>query len=183
MPQSADHARPPVGRCWRRPLAWLNSIVSAEHRTAIPVQQPMNIGRLTNPKAVLLPLVLVLGAIHAYAKRSPPAEVPPVTYQDIKYSAPHWGAFNGRKQNGQYIQARSAETDKLLWELRIYEVKYDPKLESDVQDIFITSLKVVEGHLEVTNEAQDKFVVDLSKRKVIKGAKRVYEGKPRDSGR
>jgi len=142
----------------------------------------MNIGRLLNPKAILLPLVF-LGAIHAYAKRSPPAEVPPVTYQGIKYSAPHWGAFNGRKQNGQYIQARSAETDKLLWELRIYEVKYDPKLESDVQDIFITSLKVVEGHLEVTNEAQDKFVVDLSKRKVIKGAKRVYEGKPRDSGR
>ena len=143
----------------------------------------MNIGQLMNPRAILLPLVFVLGAVHAYAKRSPPAEVPPVTYQGTKYCAPPWGAFNGRKQNGQYIQARSAETGKLLWELRIYQVKYDPNLESDVQDIFITSLEVVDGHLEVTNEARDKFVVDLAKGKVIKGTNRVYEGKPRDPGR
>jgi hypothetical protein len=96
-------------------------------------------------------------------------------YRGIRYSAPHWGAFNRRAQNGQYIQARSAETDKLLWELRIYEVKYDPQFESDVQDIFITSLKLVDGSLEVVNEAGDKFLVDLSKRKVKKGAKRVLK--------
>lgn len=143
----------------------------------------MKIGKLVNPQAVLIPIVLSLGAIHAYGKRSAPNEVPPVTYPGIKYSAPHWGAFNGRKLNGEYIQARSAKTDELLWELRIYEVKYDPKLESDVQDIFITSLKLVEGYLEVANEARDKFVVDLSKRKVIKGANRVYEGKSRNPGR
>jgi len=142
----------------------------------------MKIGRLVNPKVVLL-IVLSLDAIPAYGKRSAPKEVPPVTYQGVTYSAPHWGAFNGRAQNGQYIQARSAETGKLLWELRIYEVKYDRKLESDVQDIFITSLKLVESGLQVANEAGDKFVVDLSKRKVIKSANRVYEGKPRSSGR
>jgi hypothetical protein len=133
----------------------------------------MKVCRLVNPKAVLPVILLNLGAMLAHGKRAVPKEVPPVTYQGIRYTAPHWGAVNGRKQNGQYVQAASAGTDKLLWELRIYEVKHHPKLESDVQDIFITSLKVVEGNLEVANEAGDKFVVDLSKRKVIKGGDRV----------
>src|SRR6266478_170731 len=112
----------------------------------------MKISRLTRIRSILLLLGLSLGCPAADAKRSAPKEVSPVNNQGVNYTAPHWGALNGRAQNGQYIQARSAETDKLLWELRIYEVKYDSKLESDVQDIFITSLKVVEGHLEVTNE-------------------------------
>jgi hypothetical protein len=143
----------------------------------------MKISRFTHPKSTFLLVALSLGCAVANAKRPAPKEVLPVTYQGIKYSAPHWGTFNGHTQNGQYIEARNAETDKLLWQLRVYEVKYDPKLEGDVQDIFITSLKIVAGNLEVVNEARDTFVVDLSKRKVIKGANRVYEGKPRDSGR
>jgi hypothetical protein len=107
----------------------------------------------------------------------PPRRLRRSIYQGIKYCVPHWGAFSGRRENGQYIEARRAETDKLLWDLRIYKVNYDPTLESDVQDIFITSLKLVEGNLEVMNEAGDKFVVDLSKRAVIKGANREYARK------
>jgi hypothetical protein len=131
---------------------------------------------------MLILLTLSLPCPAAHAKRLAPKEVSPVIHQGIKYSAPHWGAPNGRKQNGQYIQARNAETDKLLWELRVYEVKHDPKLESDVQDIFVTSLKFVQGNLEVTNEAGDKFVIDVSKRKLIEGGNRVYEGKLGGSG-
>ncbi|MGA2242724.1 MAG: hypothetical protein ABSH11_11935 [Verrucomicrobiota bacterium] len=135
-----------------------------------------------NPKVILLLVVaLGLGVGHAYAKRAAPKEVPPVTFQGVKYSAPHWGLANGKTQNGGYIEATSLETGKLLWELRIYEVKYDPKLEGDVQDVFITSLKLVQGNLEILNEAGDKFVVDLAKRKVIKGANHVYRFK--DTGR
>ena len=85
----------------------------------------------------------------------------------------------GKKQNGGYIEATSLETGKLLWELRVYEVEYDPILEGDVQDVYITYLKIVDGNLEILHEAGDKFVVrlDLAKRKVIKGANRVYRFK------
>ncbi len=124
--------------------------------------------------SVLLALGLLSTA--AYAKRMAPGEVSPVTHEGVTYSAPAFGVFCGRpKINGQYLQAKDAKTDKLLWELRVYEIKYDPDLEGDVQDIFITSLKVVNGNLEVVNERGDKFVVDLAKRKVIEGAGRVYE--------
>lgn len=134
----------------------------------------MKIGRPITTWAYLL-LSVSLGHFAAHAKRLPPREVQPLVYQGVKYCVPHWGAFSGRKENGQYIEAWSAECpDKLLWELRVYKVNYDPELESDVQDIFITSLKPVAGNLEVMNEAGDKFVVDLAKRILIKGANREY---------
>ena len=92
----------------------------------------MKIDRPITTWAYLL-LSVSLGHFAAHAKRLPPGEVQPLGYQGIKYCVPHWGAFNRRKENGQYIEAWSAECpDKLLWELRVYKVNYDPKLESDV---------------------------------------------------
>jgi len=130
-----------------------------------------------NPRPIFLLVALGFVATFAYAARFAPKEVPPVTYQGVKYCAPHWGFANKKKQNGGYVEARNPETDKLLWELRVYEIKYDPKLEGDVQDVFITSLKIVEGNLEVRNEAGDKFIVDITKQKVIKGEGRVYKAR------
>ena len=135
----------------------------------------MKTSYLMRPKGILLLLALSLGSFQAEAKRSGPKDVPPVTVEGVKYSAPHWGKAIGKPQNGGYIQANNVETGKLLWELRVYEIKYDPNLEGDVQDVFITSLKLTDGNLEVVNERGAKFVVDIAKRKVIKGADRVYQ--------
>jgi len=132
-------------------------------------------------KVIFLVVILGIGVGLSYAKRAAPKEIPPIAFEGVNYSAPPWGYFKKRKQNGGYIEATSPEAGKLLWELRVYEVKYDTNLESDVQDVFITSLKIVDRNLEVLNEAGDKFVVDLSKHKVIKGANHVYRFK--DTGR
>ena len=132
----------------------------------------------TRMKQLSVAALLTLGLLSAttYADRKAPAEVPPVTHEGVTYSAPAFGVFQGRAGvNGQYIQAKDAKTDKLLWELRVYEVKRDPQLEGDVQDIFITSLKIAKGNLEVMNERGDKFVVDVTQHKVIEGANRVYQ--------
>jgi hypothetical protein len=133
--------------------------------------------RFKNIKAFLFIVTLYVGVGVALAKRAVPAEVPPMLYQGVKYVVPHWGHLSGKKQNGGYIEARDPSTDKLLWELMIYQVKYNPKLEGDVQDVFITSLKLINGNLEIVNEAKDKFLVDPSKREVIKGKGRVYQRK------
>jgi len=130
---------------------------------------------------LLLTAVLSLGVSDACAKRKAPKGVPPVTFQGVKYSAPHWGFANNKKQNGGYIEAVAVDTGKVLWELRVYEINYDASVEGDVQDIFITSLKIVDGNLVALNQAGDKFVVDVTKRKVIVGAGHVYRFK--DAGR
>ena len=121
-------------------------------------------------------VILSLGVGHLYAKRGAPKDVTPVIFQGVRYSAPH-GLAKGTNQNGGYIEATDVKTGNVLWQLLVYQIKYDPKLETDVQDVFITSLKLVDGNLEVLNESGDKFIVDLAKRKVTSGAGRVYRFK------
>jgi len=130
-----------------------------------------------NPKLLLLTVVVLgLGIGQGYAKRKAPQDVTPVIFGGVKYSAPH-GLAKGSKQNGGYIEATDVKTGNVLWQLQIYQIKYDPKLERDVQEIYITSLEIVKGNLEILNEAGDKFTVDLSERKVTSGAGRVYRFK------
>jgi hypothetical protein len=125
------------------------------------------VSRASSPRLILALAVLALGSSSAFAKRPAPKDVPPVMAGGIRYTAP-------ARDGGGYVEARDVRSGKLLWELRVYEIKIDQNLERDVQDIFITSLKVADGKLQVVNEKGDKFVVDLSKRKVIQGAGRVY---------
>lgn len=121
----------------------------------------------------VLLLISVLAGSQARGFRPGPKEGAPVILGATKYLVPHWGALTGRKQNGGYIEARDVKTNDRLWELRVYEIKYDPHLESDVQDIFIVSLKIEGKKLIVVNEKRDKFTVDLDTREVTpKG--RVY---------
>ena len=51
---------------------------------------------------------------------------------------------------------------KCYWEKEVYTVEYNPDLESDVQDVFITSLNIEDGKLVVVNEKGDVYKVDLS---------------------
>ncbi len=134
-----------------------------------------------NSKVLLVIAAIFLMVGSTYAKRLAPRDVPPVILDGKKYSAQPWVFKDEQSTNGvvqgRYIQARNSKTDKLIWEIKIYEIKYNPKVESDVQDIFISSLKIVEKNLEIKNEAGDKFIVDVSARKVISGAHRVYNFK------
>jgi len=72
------------------------------------------------------------------AKRVAPAKVLPVTVGGLRFEAIHWGKARDLGQNGGYIAAIDPATDKELWTLKVYDVVYDPKLEGDVQDVFIT---------------------------------------------
>ena len=50
--------------------------------------------------------------------------------------------------------------------MRVYEVPIDPKLEADVQHVFIQSLTHESGVLIVTNERGASFTLDPATRKV-----------------
>ena len=102
------------------------------------------------------------------AKRSAPAEVKPVVYQGIRYTAPHWVNANGQRIAGGYVEAFDVKTNKKRWRLRVYEIRYDPQLEKDVQDVFITSLAIEKEMLVVVNQRGERYDVDLKSRKVTK---------------
>src|SRR5437016_2903904 len=94
------------------------------------------------------------------AKRSPPKIVEPVTVLGVTYSAPSWPAG--------VVIATDASSNRELWRQRIYAIAYDRTLEQDVQDVFITSLKLRGNVLAITNERGECFVLDLSTRKVTR---------------
>lgn len=120
--------------------------------------------------AVLWALVLVGIAFSGQleAKRKAPEKVKPLIWKGIKYTAPHFLMLEGKEQNGGYIEAWDVKTNKKLWELKVYDVKYNPKLERDIQDNFIVSIEIDQSRnkLIIKNERHQVFEVDLKTRKI-----------------
>jgi len=102
---------------------------------------------------------IALSPTLAQGKRSPPAEVPPVSSEGVRYEAPHFN--NPCGQNGGCVVAYDAASGALLWSVKVYCTHYDAQLETDVQDVFITSLAVDNAKVDVTNEKGLHFAIDL----------------------
>lgn len=96
----------------------------------------------------------------AMAKRAAPKTVPPVTLNSVEYSAP--------LELMGFVVATDITSHKELWRECIYTVPFNPALERDVQDVFITSLVIENGTLVITNECGDSYTLDLATRKVTK---------------
>lgn len=115
---------------------------------------------------VMLSLVLAVMTFDVtWAKRAAPQPVAPVVHDGVKYTAPN---ANGRTG---LIEARSEKTGEKLWDVVVYKVEIDPKLEEDVQWVFITGLAVRDNTLVVTNEKNEQYVVDMKTHKVEKAKK------------
>ena len=71
-----------------------------------------------------------------------------------------------------FVVAFDASSRRELWRQRIYRIRFDPSLERDVQDLFITSLTVRGGSLVIANEHGDRYALDLSTRKVTRESDR-----------
>ena len=103
--------------------------------------------------AILLAVALIPHL--ASAKRIASASVEPVVYEGIRYVAPN---DDGRRG---YIEARDMKTNKKLWELTVFTNRIDPKLEPDVQWVFINKLTIRDEMLMVTSERGATYQVDL----------------------
>jgi hypothetical protein len=112
---------------------------------------------------VLATAIVVLPGL-ASAKRVAPKNVPPVTHRGVKYVFPHFSSENGKSRHGGVVEARDERSDALLWKLTVYEVWHKPWLESDVQDVFITSARMENEALIVTNERGEAYEIDVAKR-------------------
>jgi len=124
--------------------------------------------------AVVLMCGIVAGGVFvetAEAKRMAPKPVQPVVHNGIRYVAVHWGHRAGKRQNGGHVQAWDVKTNTCLWTRQAYTIRYRPGLERDVQDVFITSMKVVGDKLAVTDERGKTFTLELAEaRQPARGA-------------
>jgi hypothetical protein len=61
----------------------------------------------------------------------------PVIHEGIHYSAPNDDGCRA------YVEAWDIQTNKKLWDVTVFTNRIDPKLEEDVQWVFINALKIV----------------------------------------
>ncbi len=88
------------------------------------------------------------------AMRIAPAKVNPIIHDGVRYVAPN----NDRRRG--YVEAWDVGTNKKLWELTLFSNHIDPKLEEDVQWVFIKALNIQDGRLVVTSEEGKTYQVD-----------------------
>ena len=96
------------------------------------------------------------------AKRTAPAKVEPVIHDGIRYVAPN---DDGRRA---YIEAWDVQTNKKLWDSTVFTNPIDPKLEEDVQWVFIEKLRIRDGTLLVTSERGKTYQLDLKTKAVTR---------------
>jgi hypothetical protein len=113
------------------------------------------------PKLCQLGLILALALSVPLlrAKRVPPKAVAPVVYRGTTYSAPNDDGRVG------YILASDSD-GKRLFQIHIFDTEIDPKLEEDVQWVFITKLKLTGNSLVVRDEKSRCYTVNLDAKSV-----------------
>jgi hypothetical protein len=102
---------------------------------------------------VFVLLSLCFFSFFAQAKRAAPTPVKPISNAGLRYEALEWAFKNkAMEQNGGYVRVVNIKNGFPICTKRIYETKYDKNLESDIQDNFITSLKIEGQDLVITSE-------------------------------
>jgi hypothetical protein len=128
-------------------------------------------------KRILVLIAVVCVSRAAYAKRGPAPVVPPLTVNGVRYSV-LGGQVGKEPVSAVVLRAVDMHSGHVIWEATLYEIKLNPPLETDVQDVYVTSMQVVNDVLEVANEAGDTIKVDLATGKVIEGDGLVYYHDP-----
>ena len=111
----------------------------------------MRIFQSVVPLAILASLVLSQPCL---AKRAAPVPVTPLVIATTTFRVPSTPVG--------LIEAVDTQSGGALWTKQIYVTRYDPALERDVQDRFITGLRAAEGGLIVTVEGGAEYFLNLT---------------------
>lgn len=109
------------------------------------------------------------GVLIMQAKRVPPNVIKPIIIDNMRIEVIHWGKKRGLEQNGGYIVAFDKKTEKELWVLKVYNVKYDLKMEEDVQDIFIEKISKTffTKKIKIIDENGTEYLIDPETKEIV----------------
>jgi hypothetical protein len=101
-------------------------------------------------------------------KRSEPGHIEPISRGNVRYEAPPWGKSRGLGQNGGHVVAIDQATGRQLWVAQLYDIGYDPNMEEDKQDVFLSSLTLDASgsSLLAEDEHGRHYALDLFSRQV-----------------
>jgi hypothetical protein len=117
-------------------------------------------------KIMLETAFTIIFSTSAYAMRMAPKPVTPIDHNDVIYSVPHFVQclidYGEPLQNGGYILARDKKTKRIKWLVQIYVTKYNKSMETDVQDVFITEIKLDGETLMIKDEKRRTYSLNIN---------------------
>jgi outer membrane protein assembly factor BamB len=113
----------------------------------------------TTKVQLCLSFLVLLIPLALWAKRTPPKPVAPVTGDGVAYSTAGDGI-------DEFVVAAEADSGKELWRAKVYTVPIKKELETDVQTVYITKLKLSGTTLYVRDEARQCYQLDVKTQKV-----------------
>ena len=108
-------------------------------------------------------ILFICFGFSAHAKRLSPKSLKPISHAGLRYEALPWAYENTKmKQNGGYVRVVNIRNGLPICTKQVYETKYDDQLESDVQDNFITALKIEGNNLLINSEKLAPIQISLA---------------------
>ena len=99
--------------------------------------------------------------VNVLAKRAAPSEVAPIVFGGVRYIAVHLGVPAGERANSGFVEARDEKSGRLLWRTKIHTTVYRSDVEQDVQDVFISSMRLDGGDLLLEDDHGRTYRIDL----------------------
>lgn len=124
-------------------------------------------------QALTLTLILTHPAL---AKRAPPPLVLPLRDRNIEYTITREQTACGdigKAGFQSFLEAHDTKEKKAIWKTALYQRSYDCSLETDVQDIFVKSLKMEKSWIIATDEYGAIYKIAKTKGKLIKPLKSI----------
>ncbi len=94
----------------------------------------------------------LVAAQPSFAKRAAPVPVAPLVVGETTFRVAHSPLG--------LVEAVDTKSGNPLWTKQIYVTRYDPALERDVQDRFITGLRAEDGGIIVTVEGGGEYLLN-----------------------
>ncbi len=120
--------------------------------------------KMTNTAKKIFILVLILGS-NAFAKRPAPAKIDPIEEDGKRYSVVRESA---KDLYSEFIICQDMSSFKEVWKTKIYEKHINPKLEFDVQDIYLKSFEESHDQLKAIDEKGTIYSIQISDGKLLK---------------
>lgn len=105
-------------------------------------------------------------SLNVRADRNPPAKIPPIVFEKHIFSQKFEKDEVGFRV---YILSSDLKSQKVEWKTEIYHGTFDQGLETDVQEVYLASLKLQKKklQLEAVDESGKKYLLDSVKGKLL----------------
>lgn len=125
---------------------------------------------------ILIFILVIFSSQYAFAKRVPPTEISDIVYGENKIcfecSANCTCTNCFEKADTSFcacIVSRNKETNAIVWRTQLYEYKYNPNVEKDVQYVFLKTMKLNYDIITATDEKDNTYKLNAKTGLLEKG--------------